>query len=126
MFKINLLGPWQVTKDGEPLTDFRGDSVRALLAYLIIESKSPQARRYLASLLWQDLDEEASMRNVRVSLTRLKKGLGDDKNKQPLVYSDRQSVGIESEANYQLDISLFTEAIGQACLLYTSPSPRDS
>ncbi len=114
MYQINLLGPWQVLKDGVVLTEFRGDSVRALLTYILLENKSPQARRFLANLLWEDLEEEASMRNVRVSLTRLKKGLDEENVKQPLVYSDRQSIGIDPSAKYNLDIDAFEEAIGQA------------
>ncbi|MEM9774528.1 MAG: BTAD domain-containing putative transcriptional regulator, partial [Chloroflexota bacterium] len=112
-YQINLLGPWQVLKDGVPLTDFRGDSVRALFTYVLCESKSPQARRFLASLLWEDLDEEAAMRNVRVSLTRLKKGLDED-DKQPLLYVDRQSVGVDPTASYNLDTEQFEQAIAHA------------
>ncbi|MEM8859973.1 MAG: BTAD domain-containing putative transcriptional regulator, partial [Chloroflexota bacterium] len=112
-YQINLLGPWQVLKDGVPLTDFRGDSVRALLTYVVCENKSPQARRFLASLLWEDLDEEAAMRNVRVSLTRLKKGLSEDE-KRPLLYVDRQSVGVEPNASYTLDSEQFEQAITHA------------
>ncbi|MFK7803985.1 MAG: BTAD domain-containing putative transcriptional regulator, partial [Anaerolineae bacterium] len=113
-FRINLLGPWQVTKNGEPLTDFRGDSVRALLTYLIIENSSPQSRRFLASFLWEDLDEEAAMRNVRVSLTRLRKGLGDDTADVPLLYVDRQSVGLDPRANYTLDTDQFEQTIAHS------------
>jgi hypothetical protein len=34
---IRLLGPFQVTLDGEPAVGFRSDKVRALLAYLCVE-----------------------------------------------------------------------------------------
>ena len=114
-YRINLLGPWQVTKNRVPLTDFRGDSVRALLTYLVIESSSPQSRRFLASFLWADLDEEAAMRNVRVSLTRLRKGLqegsGDNEHDVPFLYVDRQSVGIDPRATFTLDTDQFEQAI---------------
>ncbi len=125
VYQINLLGPWQVLKDGVVLTEFRGDSVRALFTYILLENKSPQARRFLANLLWEELEEEASMRNVRVSLTRLKKGLEEDASKQPLVYSDRQSIGIDPGAKYTLDIDAFEEAIRQARRAIQPTRPPD-
>lgn len=38
---LYLLGPYQVTLDGEPITEFRSDKVRALLAYLAVEADGP-------------------------------------------------------------------------------------
>ena len=37
---IRLLGPFQVTLDGQPVTAFEPDKVRALLAYLAVESEN--------------------------------------------------------------------------------------
>jgi DNA-binding SARP family transcriptional activator len=39
---VYLLGPLRVTPDGEPVTSFESDKVRALLAYLAVESEAPQ------------------------------------------------------------------------------------
>ena len=36
---IRLLGPFQVALDGQPVTGFQSDEVRALLAYPAVESE---------------------------------------------------------------------------------------
>ena len=48
---ISLLGTFQVILDGEPVTAFESDKVRALLAYLAVESDRPHRRGTLACLL---------------------------------------------------------------------------
>ena len=37
---IRLLGPFQVALDGQPVTSFESDKVRALLVYLAEESEN--------------------------------------------------------------------------------------
>ena len=48
---VSLLGPFNVTLDGDPVTRFRGDSVRALLAYLATHAGTVFRREVLAGLL---------------------------------------------------------------------------
>ena len=48
---IMLLGPFQATLDGKPLTGFHSNKVRALLAYLAVEADRPHHREVLAGLL---------------------------------------------------------------------------
>ena len=48
---LSVLGPFQAALDGEPITDFESDKVRALLAYLAVESERPHRRETLAGLL---------------------------------------------------------------------------
>ena len=57
---IALFGALQVTLDGQPVTAFESDKVRALLAYLAVESHAPQRREKLAGLLWPELTEHGS------------------------------------------------------------------
>jgi len=42
--EIRLLGPFQVHLDGQPVTRYRADSVRGLLAYLCLLYTSPSPR----------------------------------------------------------------------------------
>ena len=51
---ISLFGSLRVNLDGEPATGFESDKVRALLAYLAVESGAPHRRAKLAGLLWPD------------------------------------------------------------------------
>ena len=49
--EIRLLGPMQVTRDGEPVRGFGADAARALLAYLAVHADRPVGRETLAGLL---------------------------------------------------------------------------
>ena len=49
---LSLLGPFQATLDGEPITGFEATKVRALLAYLAVEASQPHPRTVLAGLLY--------------------------------------------------------------------------
>ncbi|MFN2217102.1 MAG: regulator, partial [Anaerolineae bacterium] len=73
---IRLLGPLQVTLDGEPVTGFESDKVRALLAYLAVEQGAPQRREKLAGMLWPDWPERSARTNLRRALANLRKALG--------------------------------------------------
>ena len=75
---IHLLGPWQVRRQGEPLTGFRHDKVRALLAYLVVEADRPHRRESLATLLWPDQPERTALHNLRQTLSLLRQALGDE------------------------------------------------
>ena len=62
---VRLLGPFRVAMDGEPVTGFASDKVRALLAYLCTEESGPHRREKLAGLLWPDWPEPAARANLR-------------------------------------------------------------
>ena len=47
---LTLLGALQFTLDGEPITAFESDKVRALLVYLALEADRPHRREVLAEL----------------------------------------------------------------------------
>ena len=55
----------QVTLDGAPVTGFESDKVRALLAYLAVESDRPHRRETLAGLLWPEQPENAARLSLR-------------------------------------------------------------
>jgi predicted ATPase/DNA-binding SARP family transcriptional activator len=75
---LRLLGTFQVLRDGAPVTRFRGDKVRALLAYLASEADRPHARAALAALFWPEQGDDLALRNLTQALTRLRAALGDE------------------------------------------------
>jgi len=51
---LTLPGAFQATLDGEPVTGFESDKVRALLVYLVLEADRPHRRDVLAELFWPE------------------------------------------------------------------------
>ncbi len=74
---ISLLGHFEVTLDGRPLTRFGTDKTRALLAYLAAEADRAHRREMLAGLLWPECPEAAAHHNLSQSLLLLRKALGE-------------------------------------------------
>lgn len=73
--KLYLLGGFQVTRDDHPLTAFRSERARALLAYLALESNRPLTRVHLAKLFWGQHELEVARNNLRVTLSNLRQVL---------------------------------------------------
>ena len=73
---ISLLGPFRVILEGQPLTAFESDKVRALLAYLALESGVPHRRDALAALLWPEHAERNARHNLSQALHNLRAVLG--------------------------------------------------
>ena len=52
---IKLLGSFQVNLDGNSVTKFESNKVRALLAYLAVESGTAHSREKLTDLFWPNM-----------------------------------------------------------------------
>jgi predicted ATPase/DNA-binding SARP family transcriptional activator len=70
---LHLLGSFQADLDDKPITAFRSNKTRALLAYLVTEANRGHRRESLAALLWSGSDEKAARLSLRVSLSNLAK-----------------------------------------------------
>jgi predicted ATPase/DNA-binding SARP family transcriptional activator len=77
---IQLLGSFQVQQHGTTITHFRGDKVRALLAYLAVEADRPHTRSALAGLLWPEQPDEQALRNLSQALLRLRQALAGEED----------------------------------------------
>ncbi|MBN2006097.1 MAG: transcriptional regulator, partial [Anaerolineae bacterium] len=108
---LSLLGPFQATLDGVPVTAFESDKVRALLAYLAVEHARPQRREMLAGLLWPDMAERAARTNLRHVLANLRTVLNDRDMEQPFLFASRQTLQFNVKSAYSLDVRTFTDAI---------------
>ena len=105
---LSLLGPFQVTRAGQSLTGFESNKVRALLAYLAVESAHPHSREELACFLWPDQSELAARSNLRQALANLRRVLGDDTAQPPFLSINREFIQFNGGAEYELDLSTFT------------------
>ncbi len=108
---LSLLGPFQATLDGTPVTAFESDKVRALLAYLAVEGNRPQRRETLAGLLWPDMSERDARTNLRHVLANLRTALNDRDTEQPFLLTSRQTIQFNGESDYRLDVKAFSDAI---------------
>ncbi|WP_420629196.1 BTAD domain-containing putative transcriptional regulator [Candidatus Leptofilum sp.] len=111
---INLLGEFSVTLDGQPVTNFYSDKVRALLAYLVVEQGQAHSRSKLAGLLWPESPEKQARQSLRQALLHLRKALKDTKADPPLILADRQTVHLSSAVPLQTDLAAFEDALNKS------------
>lgn len=109
-----LLGPFLAESDGNPLSGFRSDKVRALLAYLCAEAHRPWSRATLAYLLWPDLPERSAQGNLRNALSDLRRVLGDRHADPPFLHISRATVQFNHASDCWLDVRAFLDLLPQA------------
>lgn len=109
--EIFLLGPFNVTLNGHPLTSFESDKVRALLAYLAAEANQPHRRSSLAGLLWPELTEQTARKNLRQALFNLRKVIADAQAEPPFLTITRQTIQLNPDGNCWLDVTAFTQPL---------------
>lgn len=124
---IRLLGPFHVTLDGEPITNFESNKVRALLACLVIEPNRPRSREALAGLLWPDQPERTARHNLRQALSNLRQAIRDRDADPPFLRITHRTVQFNPDSDYQLDVVRFdalvaaSEAHAHSCLETCKP-----
>jgi DNA-binding SARP family transcriptional activator/predicted ATPase len=80
-FQIHLFGTFQAALDGQALTTFRSDKIRALLAYLALEANRFHRRETLAAIFWPEYNDQVALRNLRLSLSRLRQTVEQARNR---------------------------------------------
>jgi DNA-binding SARP family transcriptional activator/predicted ATPase len=114
---LSLLGPFQVTLDGQPVTGFKSNKVRALLAYLAVEADRPHRREVLAGLLWPDWPDRDALSNLRYALSNLRRVIGDRARaggrdaEPPFLLITRDTLQFNTASDYWLDVTAFTEMV---------------
>jgi predicted ATPase/DNA-binding SARP family transcriptional activator len=103
---LSLLGLFQVTLDGTPITGFRSDRARALLTYLALEADRPHRRDALAGLLWPDVPDTTARNDLRQTLHRLRQAIGDTQSHPAFLHFTPESVQFIS-ASAWLDVTAF-------------------
>jgi DNA-binding SARP family transcriptional activator len=109
--EISLLGLPRVAVHGEPVTHYRGDTILALLAYVVMHAGAPCRRTALAGLLWPDDDESSALTNLRQALRRLRTAIGDEDASPPFLQVTRTTIAFNRESDYWLDVDVFAEAL---------------
>jgi predicted ATPase/DNA-binding SARP family transcriptional activator len=104
---IGLLGPLQVKIDSKLVTQFKYAKVRALLAYLVMESHRPLTRTTLATLLWPDQSDRTARGNLSQALTTLRNVLDDRTSGQPILLADAETVQLDPDRAIEVDVRQF-------------------
>jgi DNA-binding SARP family transcriptional activator/predicted negative regulator of RcsB-dependent stress response len=107
---LSLLGSFQAALDGKPITRFKSNRVRALLAYLAVEAERPHGREALAGLLWPDWPDREALSNLRYSLSDLRRAIGDREADPPFLLISRNNLQFNPDSNYSLDVQTFLQA----------------
>jgi DNA-binding SARP family transcriptional activator/predicted ATPase/energy-coupling factor transporter ATP-binding protein EcfA2 len=114
---LSFLGSFQATLDGQPITDFKSNKARALLAYLAVESDRAHRREVLAGLLWADYPNREALSNLRYTLSSLRGSIRDrarakDPDAQPpFLLIARDTLQFNTASDYWLDVTAFTQAV---------------
>lgn len=111
--ELQLLGPFRAALNGRPVTAQVIGKLRALLAYLAVESGRPHHRETLAGLLWSDQPTRKALHSLRQALSSLRKSLGDDD--PPLLVFENETVCFELAAGDWLDVHVFERLVAAAC-----------
>ena len=111
---ISLLGPLQITLDGQAVSGFTYNKARALLAYLVVEAQHPQQRDAIVGLLWPDLPDAAARTNLRQVLTSLRDTIGPGDPAAPFLITTRDTLQFNPASDYALDVTRFTSLL-EAC-----------
>ncbi len=108
MLRICLLGQFEVTLDGVP-AEVDSRPVQTLLAYLALNSNSPQSRDRLAGILWPESEESNALANLRHALWRLRQAIGDD-----CLDVTNTTLQLDPKADWWLDVAQLEAAKGPA------------
>ncbi len=111
---LNFLGSFQVALDEEPVTTFKSNKVRALLAYLAVEADRPHQREYLAGLLWPDQPPRTALSNLRYTLSNLRRVIGDRTASPPFLSITRKTLQFNITSQAWLDVAAFGRARAEA------------
>lgn len=104
---LSLLGTWQTTLGGEPIAAFESDKVRALLAYLAVESDRPHRRETLAALFWPERPERNARQNLSQALFNLRQAIGDREANPSFLHITPQTIQFNQASGFWLDTAVF-------------------
>ena len=102
---LTLLGAFQITLDGEPVTGFESDKVQALLAYLALEADRPHRRDALAEMFWPDRPQGVARNSLKQALANLRKVISDREADPPFLQVNRAKLQFNSDSAHWLDVN---------------------
>jgi predicted ATPase/DNA-binding SARP family transcriptional activator/Tfp pilus assembly protein PilF len=111
---LRLLGSPDVLVDGEPASGLGSQKLLALLAYLSVEPHRQHLRSRLVALLWPDQPAKQAYQNLRKSLYRLRRAIGDDEADPPHLLSDSLTLQFNPQGDHWSDVGVFKALLSNA------------
>jgi len=112
--KITLFGGFNAEFDQKTLLSFKSNKVRALLAYLAVESYRPHPRDSLADIFLSNQTDQKALANLRYTLYDLRKVLRDQESETPFLLISTQSIQFNPNSDYELDVQLFSQYVSNS------------
>ena len=106
---VRLFGSFQVHLNEAAITKFKSNKVRALLAYLMVESHEVHSREKLAALFWPEMSAKRANSNLSQALYSLRQKIQDHLANPPFLIRSREAVQFNRESDYWLDIERFNQ-----------------
>jgi len=113
--RLSLLGRPYFERNGQPLSGLTSIKGQALLAYLAA-IRQPRSRSALAGLLWAEMPEEVARTNLRVTLSQLRKVVGD------VLIVTRDAVEYDRHSPTWLDVAVLEHAASSGAELPAAAS----
>jgi len=117
MLCLKFFDTFSVAIDGNNITKFRSQKVKALLAYLAIEAGRVHQRDSLIHLLWSDQAPKQANNNFRQTLSRLQKVIDNKAAFPPFLVITQHTVQWNLNSNYWLDVDTFLQATDNVLVL---------
>src|SRR3990170_4914428 len=106
MLEARLLGKFDIRVDGRPV-EIPLRAAQSLLAYLMLTPGTAHRREQLAGLLWPDMPESNAKGNLRHTLWRIRKALGE----RDYLLADDITVAFDATTEYWLDAALVARRV---------------
>lgn len=108
---ISVLGWFEVYLDGQALKAFQSEKVRALLAYLAVESSTPHYRGKLANLLWPNSSEARARHCLSQALYDLRGAIGDADASPSFLLIHPKTIQFNPASDHWLDALEFSRLV---------------
>jgi len=110
---VYFFGSFRATLDEIPVA-FEYGKVKALLAYLIVESERPVPREKLAALLWPERSEESAHNGLRQALSKLRRSLNEKTSEVPFLLAQNDTTRFNLESDTWVDYRSFTTLLSES------------
>jgi DNA-binding SARP family transcriptional activator/tetratricopeptide (TPR) repeat protein len=115
--------------DGQPVEGLNSYHLRALLAYLAVDSRRVHSREQVASLLWSERPDREALSALRYALSNLHYALADRWAPAPFLLVTRTHVQFNPASDHWLDVAEFQDLrdssdvadLERAAALYRGP-----